>query len=279
MLEFGQNTARHRRYVMIPSSRVHSPVPNKHRENTVDLFRQKRDKKTRDSLILQNLGLVQYLAKKFANRGIPLEDLFQVGTIGLINAVDRFEFRRGTNFSAYAIPTIVGEIKRHFRDLGWVIKVPREIQELHTKITYEVAKLIYQLGREPSIYEIASSLDVSIEDVVLAQQASSAFQPDSLDEVISSDNNDPQRIEDTQGAEDSLLINLVENADLRAAIESLTESDPRLRSIIVRWYFQDQSESEICGALQIGRTQVYRLKNRAQQRIRSLMNQGQLASA
>src|SRR5664279_1569734 len=122
--------------------------------------------RVRDELVEMHLPLVEYLARRFRNRGEPLDDLVQVATIGLIKAVDRFDLDRGVEFSTYATPTIVGEIKRHFRDKGWAIRVPRRLQELRHELATTTELLSHSLGRAPTIAEIARALDLSEEQVL-----------------------------------------------------------------------------------------------------------------
>src|ERR1700691_3069783 len=121
-------------------------------------FAKTRELHLRDRLLLMHQNLVRYLAGKFANRGEPLDDLIQVGTIGLINAIDRFDAARGTKFSTYATPTIVGEIRRYFRDKAWSLKVPRRLQELNQAATRAQEDLTSSLGRPPTIQEVAVRL-------------------------------------------------------------------------------------------------------------------------
>src|SRR3954447_15928233 len=122
--------------------------------------------RARGELVELHLPLVEHCARRFLNRGEPLEDLAQVGTIGLIKAVDRFDSDRGVEFSTYAVPTILGEIKRHFRDKGWAIRVPRRLQELRMSIAGATSDLSQQLGRTPTSQEIAERLGVALEDVL-----------------------------------------------------------------------------------------------------------------
>src|SRR5437899_10512978 len=113
-----------------------------------------RDPALRDELVAAHLGLAEYLARRFANRGEPLDDLVQVASVGLLKAVDRFDPDRGLEFSTYATPTIVGELKRHFRDKGWAVRVPRRVQELHLRLAKVVNTLGQALGRSPTLTEI-----------------------------------------------------------------------------------------------------------------------------
>ncbi|HEX5876780.1 MAG TPA: sigma-70 family RNA polymerase sigma factor, partial [Actinomycetota bacterium] len=133
------------------------------RGHAKDLFRrfvETRNPALREELVGLHLPLVEYLARRFRNRGEPLEDLVQVGTIGLLKAIDRFDLEREVEFSTYATPTIVGELKRHFRDKGWAVRVPRRVQELHLELDRTIASLSQELGRPPTPREIAARAGV-----------------------------------------------------------------------------------------------------------------------
>jgi len=135
----------------------------------------------REQLVRLNLPLVEHLARRFGNRGEPLDDLTQVGTIGLLKAVDRFEPQRGLEFSTYATPTIVGEIKRHFRDKGWSIRVPRRLQEMRLELTSATSELTQQLGRSPTVAELATRLNVDQDAVLEGIESANAYATLSLD--------------------------------------------------------------------------------------------------
>ena len=148
------------------------------KERTRELFRlykEEGDEDARDELIMSHLNLVRFLSTKFKNRGEPLDDLVQVGTIGLIKAIDRFDPERGLEFTTYATPTILGEIKRHFRDKGWSVRVPRRLQELSAKVNQVTDELTKELQRSPSTEEVASRLGVSVDEVLEAMESSSAY--------------------------------------------------------------------------------------------------------
>src|SRR5580698_8960709 len=149
-----------------------------------DLFEEYRrtgDATTRDQLVELHLGLAEYLARRFDHRGEPLDDLVQVASLALIKAVERFDPDRGLEFSTFAVPTIVGELKRHFRDKSWAVRVPRRLQELHLRLTNAVPDLTHELGRSPTIDELAERLDVGADDVVEAMEAGRAYRSSSLD--------------------------------------------------------------------------------------------------
>src|SRR5580658_7647610 len=153
------------------------PGSNWSQEDTDSLFARygrTRVPHLRDRLVLMHQNLVRYLASKFANRGEPLEDLIQVGTIGLINAIDRFDAGRGTKFSTYATPTIVGEIRRYFRDKAWSLKVPRRLQELNQAAARAQEELRGKLGRPPTIQEVSERLGASEEETLAAMELGNA---------------------------------------------------------------------------------------------------------
>src|SRR5438270_733243 len=146
-----------------------------------DEYHRTGDPGLRDELVTAHLGLAEYLARRFANRGEPLDDLVQVASVGLLKAVDRFDPERGLEFSTYATPTIVGELKRHFRDKGWAVRVPRRVQELHLRLGKVVSSLSQDLGRSPTIGEIAERAGASEEEVLEAMEAGRAYRFASLD--------------------------------------------------------------------------------------------------
>jgi len=162
------------------------------KERTRELFRRYKeegDEDARNQLIVNHLNLVRYLVRKFENRGEPLDDLQQVGTIGLIKAIDRFDPSRGLEFTTYATPTITGEIKRHFRDKGWSVRVPRRLQELSAKVNKAREALTAELLRPPSVEEVANYLGVSEDEVLEAMESASAYNSTSL-ETGKSDSDD-----------------------------------------------------------------------------------------
>src|SRR3974390_1136767 len=129
-----------------------------------DASGESEEERLRDELVVAHLNLVRYLAVKFANRGETLDDLIQVGTVGLLKAIDRFDLDRGVEFTTYATPTIVGEIKRYFRDKGWAVKVPRRLQELNLAVNRAIEKLTVKLGHSPTVAELAEHLGASEAD-------------------------------------------------------------------------------------------------------------------
>src|SRR5688572_9174981 len=144
-------------------------------------YQRTGDRRLRDELVEDHVPLAQFLARRFSNRGEPHEDLVQVALLGLLKAVERFDPQRGLQFSTFATPTIVGELKRHFRDKGWAMRVPRRVQELHLQLGRVVASLSQEMGRSPTVSEIAVHVGGSEEDVLEAMEAGGMYRLASLD--------------------------------------------------------------------------------------------------
>src|ERR1700736_4844549 len=172
----------------------------------------------RNELVVAHLNLVRYLAVKFANRGEALDDLIQVGTLGVLKAIARFDLERGVEFTTYATPTIVGEIKRYFRDKGWAVKVPRRLQELNLAVNRAVEKLTVKLGHSPTVAELANHLNASEEDILEAQELGQAYNVLSLDSELDSESDKkPATLSDYVGQNDSALELLEDKANLETA--------------------------------------------------------------
>ena len=236
-------------------------------------FHRTRDPALREQLVRTHENLVRYLAAKFANRGEPLEDLIQVGMIGLINAVDRFEPERGIKFSTYATPTIVGEIKRYFRDRSWNLKVPRWLQELNLQVMKANDLLAQSLGRAPSIGEIAEFVGCSEEEALNAMELGNAYETVSLDSRLAVEGDTPLTLNDSIGIEDLDLSQIESYDDLKAALEEL---DNREKMIIYLRFFQDLSQTEVAKRLNISQMHVSRLQHKALRRLKQLLTEEQM---
>jgi RNA polymerase sigma-B factor len=230
-----------------------------------------RDPKVREKLILAHMNLVRYLARKFANRGEPLEDLIQVGMIGLINAIDRFDPDRGIRFATYATPTIVGEIRRHFRDRGWAVKVPRRLQELSLAASKAMDQLSQQLDRPPTVAEIAESLGVAEEEAMEALELSDLYELPSLDRDMGSDEDDSSGVlADYIGREDAEIERFERRNRLSQALKALPE---RERQIIELRFFRNLSQTEVAKRMKISQMHVSRLQHRALSRLREYIRE------
>ncbi|MCD2464489.1 RNA polymerase sigma factor SigF [Streptomyces sp. MBT42] len=208
----------------------------------------------RNQLVRMHLPLVEHLARRFRNRGEPLDDLTQVATIGLIKSVDRFDPERGVEFSTYATPTVVGEIKRHFRDKGWAVRVPRRLQELRLSLTTATAELSQQHGRSPTVHELAERLGISEEEVLEGLESANAYSTLSLD-VPDTDDESPA-VADTLGAEDEAL----EGVEYRESLKPLLEDlPPREKRILLLRFFGNMTQSQIAQEVGISQMHVSRL--------------------
>jgi RNA polymerase sigma-B factor len=216
-------------------------------------------------------NLVRYLAAKFAHRGEPIEDLVQVGMIGLIHAIDRYDAERGTKLSTFAVPTIVGEIKRHFRDKAWNLKVPRRLQELNLQVLRANELLAQQLGRAPTIAEIADHVGASEDEALEAMELGNAFGAVSLDAQLTPEGETASlTLGDTVGQQDETLENLQFYDDLKVAVESL---DNREKMVIYLRFYEDLSQSEVAQRLRISQMHVSRLQAKALAQLRRLMTE------
>src|SRR5579875_728643 len=225
----------------------------------------------RNELVVAHLNLARYLAVKFANRGEALDDLIQVGTVGLLKAIDRFDLERGVEFTTYATPTIVGEIKRYFRDKGWAVKVPRRLQELNLAVNRAIEKLSVKMGRSPTVAELAEHLGASEEDILEAQELGAAYNLLSLDTELGSENDKKsQTLADYIGQTDSGLELLEDKANLERAFEVLTG---RERIILYLRFYENVSQTEIAKRLSVSQMHVSRLQQRALEKLKQVLQE------
>jgi RNA polymerase sigma-B factor len=216
----------------------------------------------RDRLVELNVPLVKYLARRFKDSKEPLDDLVQVGMIGLLKAIDRFEPTRGLEFSTYAVPTILGEIKRYFRDATWAVHVPRGARDLHSAIVSARAELSQELGRSLTIADIADRVRVSEQDVIQALDAGQAYTSSSLESMADASG---QGRDAAFGFVDPRFEQVEWRADLRPAIDTLPA---RQREVLVLRFVHDQSQSQIAEALGVSQMQISRLLARSMQQLR-----------
>lgn len=265
-----------------PKESVQTPEPETQKKNQDferqqlrKLFRLYARNKTadvREQLILAHTRLVVNLAKRFANRGEPLKDLIQVGNVGLIQAIDRFDVKRGVEFVTYATPTILGEIKRYFRDKGWTLKVPRRLQELNQQATKAIDALTQELSRSPTIHELAEFLDLNEEDVLEALELGQAYNPLSLDADLSAESDESSaRLLDLAGSVDKEIEGLSSKESLRDALQQLPEAE---RAILFLRFFKNYTQMEVAKKLRVSQMQISRLQQRALRKLRYALGQG-----
>ena len=243
------------------------------RERSLALFVEFGDEATpeerrvrcREELVQLHLPLVDHCARRFANRGEPLDDLVQVGTIGLIKSVDRFDTGRGVEFSTYATPTIIGEIKRYFRDKGWAIRVPRRLQELRMSISSVTGELSQELGRSPTPREIAEKIGVGVEQVMEGLESANAYSTLSLDAGESNEDGGSMSMLDTLGMDDEAL----DHVEIRESIKPLIEQlPPREKKILLLRFFGGMTQSQIAAEIGVSQMHVSRLLNRTLEQLR-----------
>ncbi len=237
-------------------------------EKTLELISkaQKGDRKAQEMLVSNNLGLVRSVMRRFSNRGHDRDDLFQLGCIGLIKAIQKFDFSFNVRFSTYAVPMIIGEIKRFLRDDG-IIKVSRSLKQTAARVRATKERLQKKHGKEPTLQQIADDLDITKEEIVMALD-SSAY-PEYLYDVIYHDDGAPIHLIDKIGGTDSFEDgDVIDRIMLQDAISKL---EPRERQIIFLRYFKDQTQTEIAKVLGISQVQVSRIEKKVLQNMKDLM--------
>lgn len=225
---------------------------------------QEGDQEARDLIIQKNMRLVWSVVQRFLNRGYEPDDLFQIGSIGLLKSVDKFDLSYDVRFSTYAVPMIIGEIQRFIRDDG-TVKVSRSLKELGNKIRRARDELSKTMGKVPTVVEIANYLDISPEDVVLAQEAVRA--PSSIHETVYENDGDPITLLDQIA--DNTETKWFDKIVLKDAIRDL---DERERLIVYLRYYKDQTQSEVADRLGISQVQVSRLEKKILQQMKDKMN-------
>lgn len=229
-------------------------------------LKETQDKEIRDKLIEHHLYIAEILSKKYSNRGIDYDDIFQVASIGLIYAIDRFDVDKGFEFSSFATPTIIGEIKKHFRDKGWTIRVPRRIQELSKRINNAKVHLSQTLQRSPTIADIAEYLDCTEEEVLETMEASKVYTPQSLDITFDSNGDDKDiNLADLIGEED-YYFSKIENSDfILKTMETLNKVE---KEILIDRYFNKKTQVSIAEKLNISQMTVSRIEKRVIEKLR-----------
>jgi RNA polymerase sigma-B factor len=238
------------------------------REETRALFRRLAElpdgperQRARATLVEQHLPLVRYFARRYAGRGEPMDDLLQAGSLGLVKAVDRFDPARGLEFSTYAAPTILGEIRRHFRDRTWAVHVQRGLQELTTEVSRCAGELTQELNRAPTVAELAARSGRTEEEVLEALDCAAAYTADSLETPTSED----RTLGEGLGGEDPALVDVELHESLGPALATLPE---RERRILQLRFYGNQTQSQIAAQLGISQMHVSRLLARTLTRLR-----------
>lgn len=222
-----------------------------------------RYEELRDTLVTEHLPVAEHIARRFSHRGESQEDLTQVATLGLINAVDRFDPERGVDFLSYAVPTIMGEVRRHFRDTGWAVRMPRRLQELHLSVSSAISTLSQQLGRAPTPSELAEHLGIRKDEVYHGLEAGNAYRSASLDELLTATDEIP--LGDAIGENDSELAEVENREAIRPLLDEL---DERERRILLMRFFRSMTQTQIAEQIGISQMHVSRLLARTLARLR-----------
>jgi RNA polymerase sigma-B factor len=233
------------------------------RKRLLHAYKADGDSAARDQLIADLMPLVRSLALRYSGRGEMLDDLIQVGSVGLINAIDRFDPEREVELTTYAVPTIIGEIQRHFRDKAWAVHVPRSVKELNVRLARILDSLTAQLGRSPTIEELATAADVEEEQVIEALEAANAYSARSLS--APHDDDSQSGLSELIGEEERGYEGVEDGALVDAGLDVLGE---RERRIVELRFFQGLSQSQIAAEVGISQMHVSRLLRRALQAMR-----------
>ncbi|WP_343213127.1 SigB/SigF/SigG family RNA polymerase sigma factor [Fusibacter paucivorans] len=234
------------------------------------VYRDNRDIEIRNELINRHMYITEILAKKFINKGIDYEDIYQVASLGLIYAIERFDVDKGFEFSSFATPTIIGEIKKYFRDKGWSVRVPRRIQELSKKINLAKAKLQQDLQRIPKVSDIAEYLNVTEEEVIEAMEASQVYTPKSLDVTYDSSGDDKDiQLQDIIGKDDKYF-DTIENRDfISMCMKKLNEVEIK---IVNDRFFENKTQIQVADELNVSQMTVSRMEKKIIKKFRKELN-------
>ncbi len=239
----------------------------KKKDNMQELFEEyakTKDQKLRDELIEKNLYIAEILAKKFVGKGIDYDDIFQIASLGLILAVERYEPSRGFKFSSFATPTILGEIKRYFRDKGWTIKVPRRVQENTKKVKDAYHHLSMVNGEVPTVKEIADYLGIDSDEVLIAMDAGKVYTPQSIDYEIGTDDK-KTALSDIIGDDDQNFKDFENREQLEALMKNLSKTE---KEIVRKRFFEQKTQLEIAGELGLSQMSVSRIEKKALKEIK-----------
>ncbi len=237
---------------------------------TEDLFvrwQKHGDPRAREELVRRFLPLARKLARRYSGAREPFEDLLQVASLGLVKAIDRYDGSRGTAFSSFAVPTVLGELKRYFRDLGWAVHVPRGAQELAMKVEEAQHRLSTKTGRSPTVQELAQYLELSIEDVLDALETSRAHHASSLDAPYDDGEGETGTVVDRFGSEDRDLRLADDRLTIGAAAQQLA---PRERQVLMLRFVHDLTQTQIADQVGVSQMQVSRILRRALARLSDL---------
>jgi RNA polymerase sigma-B factor len=248
-------------------------IPRTHSDELFVRWHKHGDQRAREELVERFLPLARKLARRYAGPREPFEDLLQVASLGLVKAVDRFDVERGTAFSSFAVPTILGELKRYFRDLGWSVHVPRGAQEQALRVEEAQQRLTGKTGRPPRVHELAEYLEMSIEDVLDALETASAHHSTSLDAPRDDGEEDSGSLADAFGECDERFELVDASVTISVAAQELSA---RERRVLVLRFVEDMTQTQIAEQIGVSQMQVSRILRRALARLRELTRSDEL---
>ncbi|NLW41348.1 MAG: RNA polymerase sporulation sigma factor SigF [Tissierellia bacterium] len=236
-------------------------------EETLELIKkaQKGDREAKEKLVKHNLGLIKSVLRGFSNRGYDMDDLFQIGSIGLLKAIEKFDTSYDVKFSTYAVPMIAGEIKRFLRDDG-LIKVSRSLKQTANKVKYAQEKLLKKYGREATIQEISDELGIDKEEIVMALESS--YSPDYLYDVVHQNEGNPLFLIDKIDMDEDREKEIIEKIILKEMLSQLKERD---RQVIILRYFKDKTQVQVAKMLGISQVQVSRIEKKIIQDLKRML--------
>ncbi|OBI95142.1 RNA polymerase sigma factor SigF [Mycobacterium asiaticum] len=243
----------------------YADVPEMFRELTAFAAGSPEFQRHQDKIVERCLPLADHIARRFEGRGEPRDDLIQVARVGLVNAVVRFDVETGSDFVSFAVPTIMGEVRRHFRDNSWSVKVPRRLKELHLRLGTATAELSQRLGRAPTATELAAELGMDRAEVVEGLVAGSSYNTLSIDSGGGNEDDDARAIADTLGDVDAGLDRIENREALRPLLEALPE---RERMVLVLRFFESMTQTQIAERVGISQMHVSRLLAKSLARLR-----------
>jgi RNA polymerase sigma-B factor len=250
-----------------PDARNAGPAQRTRIDRQLFARRDQGDLRAREELIERFLPLARSIARRYEQSGEPIEDLVQVASMALVKAVDRYDSNRGAAFSSFAVPTIAGELKRHFRDRAWAIRPPRDVQELALRVDRAAERLNTQLNRAPTVRELAEAVNESEELVLEAMQARGAYSALSFEAPHGRSGDDRSVLQDTLGAEEDGYV----DAESRAVIDRLMRGVSARERLVLRLRFEeDLTQAEIGKLLGVSQMQISRILRRALERLREV---------
>ncbi|MDW5299924.1 MAG: SigB/SigF/SigG family RNA polymerase sigma factor [Sedimentibacter sp.] len=234
------------------------------------LYNETRDIEVRNQIFDKYKYMAEIISRKYSNRGIEHDDIYQIACMGLIYAIERFDISKGFEFTSFATPTILGEIKKYFRDKGWAIKVPRKIQEVSKKVNDYNNLIASQFNRAPTIKEIAEYIHITEEEVLEAFEAGKMFNSQSLDEKFDTNNDESDiSLMDVVGSDDTYFIKIENEEFIKKSMDKLNELE---RKIIIKRFYSNKTQSDIAKELNISQMTVSRIEKKSLEKLRVEFN-------